>query len=165
MPLAISALSAAAASTTNATRNMTGTIPENRAEQVPETVEMPIPIPTPSPRTRTSDSSLRSRTFLHAQQQQQSSLGVSSARLSISAQGQGQGRSVSTPSGRLSSGSSDESISSAASKWNGEMSYEQIGRDEAAGIPPSGVRPGFEKRRSSWWGWAGGSPGERDKVE
>lgn len=54
----------------------------------------------------------------------------------------------------------------ASGKWNGEMSYEQIGRDEAAGVPPLGVmRPGMEKRRSSWWGWGGGPTEERDKVE
>lgn len=154
MPLAVSALSAAAASASSASRSapvrsVSSSDPE-RAEQVPESIEMPIPVPTPSPRAYPSDSSLRSRTYLHAQQQ---------ARL--------QPRSVSSPSGRLSGSSSEESIGSAtaAAKWNGEMSYEQIGRDEAAGVPPSGMRPEMEKRRSSWWAWGGGPTIEPDKTE
>ncbi len=161
MPLAVSALSAAAASANRfvPTRSTSATVPGERAEQVPESIEMPVPMPTPSPRSG-SESSLRSRTYLQAQQQ----AGLSAGRFSMSSQG----RSVSTPSGRISAHSSDESMASGNgkdTKWNGEMSYEQIGRDEAADIPPSGVRPGMEKRRSSWWGWGGGAPGERDKAE
>ena len=54
------------------------------------------------------------------------------------------------------------------------MSYEQIGRDEAVGVSPSGTRPDLEKRRSSWWGWSGGAgagsggggiSGTHDKAE
>ena len=42
-------------------------------------------------------------------------------------------------------------------KWSGEMSYEQIGREEAVGVSPSGMRSDLEKRRSSWWGWGAGA--------
>ena len=46
-------------------------------------------------------------------------------------------------------------------KWNGEMSYEQIGREDVIDAP----RPDTTQRRSSWWGWAGAAEVEKDKIQ
>ncbi|ORY34913.1 TB2/DP1, HVA22 family-domain-containing protein [Naematelia encephala] len=170
LPIAVSTLQAAAAS---ATARQQAQPTSFRAEQVAESMSMPIPIPTPSPRT-TPAQSLRSRTYIHAQAQQQQSLGVSSGHMTTAAVPPVHSRAVSTPSAQ----SSSESLSSTDGREQrrsfGEMSYEQINRDEVGEMPVAGHstpaasqgnRPGMEKRRSSWFGWAGTSTPEREKTD
>lgn len=162
MPVAIAALSSAA----NATRNPQKPAPPQAqrsvsgsfiAAQVPETISMPIPHPNREP----SDPNLRSRTYLHAQNAQNPSYpsGVSSARSS---------RNFTAPSGSggLSQRSSQESVQTRSSGMEGRRdmgSFEQIQRDEIAGLPEGEARPEMGKRRSSWFsGW--GTP-DRAKAE
>jgi hypothetical protein len=61
------------------------------------------------------------------------------------------------------------SNSSGSAKWQGEMSYESIARDEVGEVPEhvlrgQGGRPNMDKRRSSWWGWAGNGE-EKTKTD
>ncbi|KAK8849503.1 hypothetical protein IAR55_004837 [Kwoniella newhampshirensis] len=176
MPVAISALSAAASATrplASGSRSRADPTTQGYrvAEQVPEQMSMPVPVPTPGVRTSESESTLRSRTYTHAQAQAQAQ---TSARFTSESQ-----RSVSSPSGarsgiggrRAPSSGSEESL---GSRWSGgEMSgYEQIGREEVQDVPaspsPLNARPGMEKRTSSWWGWSGSgtrTPSDKSKVE
>ena len=166
MPLAISALTAAAASAT-ASRTATTSQPE-RNVVVPSSH---IPAPSVShPET------LRSRTYQYASGPQNVQPGdiypaaISSSRLSAP-------RSVSQPVRPVSSHhSSNESLNSAKTaqsgsstgRW-GEMSYEQIAREEALGAPPTPpkIRPELqENRRSSWFAWGEhAAPGSHDKTD
>ncbi|KAK4685289.1 hypothetical protein P7C73_g4861, partial [Tremellales sp. Uapishka_1] len=145
MPIAISAVSAAAQQASRSTHVQGYATDPTHASQVQPTHDMPIPQPTPiTPvRSHPSDSSLRSRTYLAAQRPSSDHL----------ARPAGTGRSV-------SAGSSDESVH----RLSG---YEEIGRDEVENIQAQTQRPGMgEKRRSSWWGWSGGSSTEaKPKAE
>ncbi|EIW71698.1 hypothetical protein TREMEDRAFT_60618 [Tremella mesenterica DSM 1558] len=151
MPLAISALSAAAASTRNPIQ------PPVRATQVPESVDMPIPIPTPPVRTDSSSSAeLRSRTYQMASQLNQA---ISSSRISSQPRAMSASLPVDRPPSQNSSAESLASRSSA--KW--VESYEHVAMDEAR--EAEGQRPGVGRRSSSWWGWTGSPGKEKDKAE
>ncbi|WVQ79399.1 hypothetical protein IAT38_001496 [Cryptococcus sp. DSM 104549] len=174
----------------------------SRASQVPEQMSMPVPVPTPGVHTpgQGSDPSIRLRTFLHAsanngqgqQQGQQQGQGqyppnltptqyaaLTSARpppqfaSTAHLTQPGANRSVSSPAG-LSPHGSDDSIGSASggsARWD---SYEQIRKEEVAGMQAGGGnggspgRPGSAGRKGSWFGWgagAAGTPEGRDKSE
>ncbi|RXK36065.1 hypothetical protein M231_06659 [Tremella mesenterica] len=151
MPLAISALSAAAASTRNPIQ------PPVRATQVPESVDMPIPIPTPPVRTDSSSSAeLRSRTYQMASQPNQA---ISSSRISSQPRAVSASLPVDRPPSQNSSAESLASRSSA--KW--VESYEHVAMEEAR--EAEGQRPGVGRRSSSWWGWTGSPGKEKDKAE
>ena len=169
MPLAISALSAAAASATSTARGAPhAQQPPVRAAQVPETMDMPVPIPTP----RSSSSSLgevRSRTYQMASAPAYPQA-ISSARLAAhprsisSSLPAGNAERPTTPSQQSSS---DSLNSRGSTKW-AEMSYEHVGLDEARDAPAvtTPQRPGSERKRSSsWFGWPGAGDTPKGKSE
>ncbi|WWD04154.1 hypothetical protein V865_002220 [Kwoniella europaea PYCC6329] len=166
MPVALSALTAAAASAQSSNRSAPASsgFPA-RAEQVPESMSMPIPVPTPGVRSSPSDTTLRSRTYLHAGG---SGNGISSPELAA-ASGRFQG-GRSRPS--ASSSNSEESLFNSApnSKNSSHVrlssDYEQINRDEVLGAP-NGQRPamGDQRRSSGWFGWGGGGTPDKPKSE
>ncbi|WWC93014.1 uncharacterized protein L201_007978 [Kwoniella dendrophila CBS 6074] len=177
MPVALSALTAAAASAQN---NKQPARPSSHlreiAEQIPESLHMPVPVPTPGVKNSSSDATLRSRTYMHAASPGNGAypnisspeLAQASARFS---------RNISTPqnaNGRpsASSSNSEESLSYHNSRNSSHMrlssDYEQINRDEAQGAPTpnNGQRPNMEQRKSSgWWGWSGGSGPTPDRPK
>ncbi|WVR08226.1 hypothetical protein IAU60_005273 [Kwoniella sp. DSM 27419] len=184
MPVAITALTAAAGAAQARVQHSQvaqaqSRVPSQvRAEQVPESMAMPVPVPTPGVRT-SSDGSLRSRTWQHASSPSAGYANLAPGQGVASAQASGRlNRDVqpqhlrsasnpSRPSPASSSNPSEESISH-ASRWSGEMSYESIAREEAQGAPVNGDRqawPGMEQRRSSWWGWGAGGTPEKPKAE
>lgn len=160
MPLAVSAISAAAAATQRNTQARSQR-DVSEASQVPETMSMPVP----RPNAEATDPNLRSRTYNHAQSQSygpSTPPGVSSSRSS---------RNFSGQNIALSQRSSQESVHSRSS-GNGSRnasradmgSFEQIQRDEASGAAVGVQRPEMAGRTSSWFrGW-GGTP-ERQKAE
>ena len=161
MPLAVTAISAAAA----AAQKSAGSSQQrdvSEATQVPETMSMPIP----RPNSEASDPNLRSRTSWMAQysdsQDPNRPVGVSSARRLGS-------RNVSGQNIPLSQRSSQESVQTRSSEIGRKGSksdmgsFEQIQRDEASGAAEP-QRPEMSGRRSSWFSGWGGTP-DRQKSD